>query len=151
MNVSIVQDRAGTPPLTGEVNCLLGIATDITERKKAEEELSESNERFKAAFTDAAIGMTLVSLDHTIIEANPAYCNMLGYTKDELKGVFLKDVTHPDDVENSLDYHHKLIAGELDHYHIEKRYIHKQGISILIPFNDSSPIEIVTILSSLFS
>ena len=111
-------------------NFIVSFSRDITERKKAEEELSESNERFKAAFADAAIGMTLVSLDHTIIEANPAYCNMLGYSKDELEGVHLKEVTHPDDVETSSDHHHKLITGELDNYNFEKRYIHKQGHEI---------------------
>lgn len=111
----------------GERKFLHVVWRDITERRHAEELLRESNERFRAAFADAAIGMTLVSPDHRIIEANQAYCNMLGYSKDELEGVFFEDITHPDDVELSLDHHHKLIAGEFDHYHIEKRYLHKQG------------------------
>ena len=114
----------------GERKFLHVVWRDITERKKAEEELLESNERFKAAFADAAIGMTLVSLDHAIIEANQAYCNMLGYSKDELVGTLLTDITHPDDLDTSSDHHLKLITGELDNYNFEKRYIHKQGHDI---------------------
>jgi PAS domain S-box-containing protein len=100
---------------------------DITERKRAEATLRESNERFTAAFADAAIGMVLASLDHRIMEANQAFCNMLGYSKEELVGVLINDITHPDDVDTSLDYYHKLITSESDKYHFEKRYLHKQG------------------------
>jgi len=103
---------------------------DITERKRLEASLQESNERFRAAFADAAVGMILVSPDHSIIEANQSFCNMLGYSREELVGILFKDITHPDDVDSSLDYHHKLIAGEIDKYYFEKRYLHKRGHEI---------------------
>jgi PAS domain S-box-containing protein len=106
---------------------MVSFTRDITERKLAEEKLQSSEKRFKAAFADAAIGMTLVSLDHRIIEANQAFCNMIGYLKEELVGFFITDITHPVDVDASVDHHLKLITGELDNYHIEKRYLHKQG------------------------
>lgn len=102
----------------------------VAERKQAAETLRESNERFRASFADAAVGMALVSGDHSITEANQAYCSMLGYSKEELVGVLFKDITHPDDVAISLDHHQKLIAGEIDNYHFEKRYLHKQGHEI---------------------
>lgn len=114
----------------GKVLRSVGTVQDITERKLTEETLRESNERFTASFEDAAIGMVLVSLDHRIMEANQVFCSMLGYTKNELLGVLFKDITHPDDVDKSLDQHNKLIAGEIDNYHFEKRYIHKQGHEI---------------------
>jgi PAS domain S-box-containing protein len=72
----------------------------------------------------------LVSLDHRIIEANQAFCNMIGYTKEELVGFFFVDITHPVDVDASVDHHLKLITGEVDNYHIEKRYLHNQGYEI---------------------
>jgi diguanylate cyclase (GGDEF)-like protein/PAS domain S-box-containing protein len=100
---------------------------EIKERKLAEETLRESNERFRAAYEEAAIGMGMVSLDHKIIEANLAFHNMLGYSNDELIGVNFKDITHPDDVETSINQHHNLITGKIANYHFEKRYIHKQG------------------------
>jgi diguanylate cyclase (GGDEF)-like protein/PAS domain S-box-containing protein len=106
---------------------LEGFIEDITERKQAEKKLQEINKRFKTSFTNAAIGMALVSPDHSIIETNQTFCNMLGYTEEELTGTFFKDITHPEDVEISLEQHRKLIAGEIDKYHFEKRYLHKQG------------------------
>jgi PAS domain S-box-containing protein len=121
------------PFMTEERNLINGISISISEaieRRLAEEALRDSNERFRASFADASTGMALVSLGHSIIEANQAYCNMLGYTKDEIIGTFFKDITHPDDVDKSYNYHRKLIAGEIDNYHFEKRYVHKQGHEI---------------------
>jgi diguanylate cyclase (GGDEF)-like protein/PAS domain S-box-containing protein len=109
---------------------IYGTAQDVTDRKRAEDELQESHERFRASFADAAIGMALVSLDYRITEANQAFCEMLGYSKKELVEVSFKDITHPDDISKSLDYHQKLITGEIDHYHFDKRYLHKQGHEI---------------------
>ena len=71
--------------------------------------------------------MALVSLDHSILEANQSLCNMLGYSHEEIAGTYFKDITHPDDVEKSVEQHKKLIANEIDHYSFEKRYIHKNG------------------------
>lgn len=114
----------------GERKFLHVVWRDITEHKRLEASLQESNECFRAAFADAAVGMILVSLDHSIIEANQSFCNMLGYSREELVGILFKDITHPDDVDSSLDYHHKLIAGEIDKYYFEKRYLHKRGHEI---------------------
>jgi diguanylate cyclase (GGDEF)-like protein/PAS domain S-box-containing protein len=100
---------------------------EIKERKLAVETLRESNERFRAAYEEASIGMGMVSLKHNIIEANPALCKMLGYSKEQLIGVDFKDITHPDDVEVSVTHHRNLVAGIIANYHFEKRYIHKQG------------------------
>lgn len=130
-----------------ELVAMKGTIQDITERKKTEDTLRESHERFRASFTDASIGMALVSLDHKIIEANQSLCHMLGYTDDELIGTYFKNITHADDVETSIDYHQKLIAGEIENYHFEKRYIHKQGHDVwgllsvsLVRNNDNSPL-----------
>ncbi len=106
--------------------------SEVKERKLAEETLRESNERFRAAYEEATIGMAMVSLKHNIIEANTAFCNMLGYSKDELIGVNFKDITHPDDVELSIKQHRKLIAGTIVNYQFEKRYTHKQGLILWV-------------------
>jgi PAS domain S-box-containing protein len=109
----------------------------VYERKQAENTLQESNERFRASFTNTTIGLALISLNHSILEANQAFCSMLGYSKDQLVGVFFKDITYQEDVKISLDQHNKLISGEIDSYHLEKRYIHKQGHLIWVMLNVS--------------
>lgn len=86
-----------------------------------------SIEGLKIEFSDAAIGMALVSLDHSILDANTAFCNMLGYSQNELVDILFKDVTCPNDVESSLDIHNQLINSELDKYQLEKCFLHKQG------------------------
>ncbi len=119
----------------------------FTEHKQIEKTLRESNERFRASFTNASIGMALVSLDEKIVEANQALYNMLGYTQHELIGGFFKDITHPDDIEKSVEHHKKLISGEIESYSFEKRYLHKQGHDVwgllsvsLVRSNDNSPL-----------
>jgi diguanylate cyclase (GGDEF)-like protein/PAS domain S-box-containing protein len=116
---------------------MCAMSIQIAERKHTEESLQESNERFSASFADANIGMALVSLDHSIIEANSAFCNMIGFSKGQITGISLKEITHPDDVDISQDYHHKLINNEIDNYNFEKRYLHKQGNDIWVLLNVS--------------
>ncbi len=99
--------------------------------------LQESIEWFSTSFSDANIGIAVVSLDHSIIEANSTFCNMLGYSTDQIAGISLNEITHPDDVSISRDYHQKLIAGEIDNYYFEKRYLHKQGPDIWTLLNVS--------------
>ncbi len=116
---------------------ICALSLQVAESKQIEKTLQESNERFSVSFTDANIGMALVSLDHSIIEANSAFCNMLGYSIDQITGILLNDITHPDDVNISHDYHHKLIVGEIDNYNFEKRYLHKQGHDVWVLLNVS--------------
>ena len=103
------------------------IVQDISQLKEMEHTIRESNERFKASFNNAPIGMALVSLEHSIIEANQSLYNMLGYKPGELTGIYFKDITHQDDVNISIEQHQKLIENVIDHYNFEKRYIHKDG------------------------
>ncbi|MGE5641384.1 MAG: PAS domain S-box protein, partial [Byssovorax cruenta] len=100
---------------------------DITERKKAEEALRESEERFSNAFEYAPIGKGLVSLDGTFLKVNQALCELIGYTEQELKAKTFQEITHPEDLEADLNLLQKLLAGELISYQMEKRYFHKAG------------------------
>ena len=98
---------------------------DITERKRAEASLRESQERFRSAFEYSAIGMALVSPQGHWLQVNPALCEIVGYSESELLKLTFQDITHPEDVETSLDYLHHAIYGEIGTYQMEKRYIHK--------------------------
>lgn len=103
------------------------VAHDTTKRKRAEEALRESEERFRAVFESAGTGMALTDPDGRFLEANAAFEGILGYSEEELKGKTFAEVTYPDDVEPNLRLHRELVAGRLDRYHMEKRYVHKDG------------------------
>lgn len=87
----------------------------------------ENEARFKSAFSNAPIGMVIVSLEHIILDANPSFCKMLGYSKDEVEGKKFEDITYYDDIESNIQYHNKLISKTIDHYSIESRYLHQDG------------------------
>lgn len=111
---------------------------EISERIKAQEKREDSEVRFKSAFYSAAIGMALVKQDHSISQVNQSLCNMLGYTQEELIDTLFKELTFIDDVNLSVGQHFKLVRGELSHYQLDKRYIHKTGKIIWGLLNVSS-------------
>jgi PAS domain S-box-containing protein len=106
---------------------LLGIVTDITERKQAQRDLQKSEEKFHLAFHNSPIGMALCNMDGSIIQANPVFCQMLDYTETELKNVTFKDVTHPEDLEKQMPDDEKCVQGDIDSYQLDIRYIKKDG------------------------
>ncbi len=106
---------------------LLAIVRDITKRKQAERALRESEERFRRAFEDAAIGMALVGTDGVFIDANAALCEMLGYGKDDLRAVSFQDITHPEDRRIGRETLPKMLSGQQQRVSHEKRYLHKNG------------------------
>ncbi|MEG4310181.1 PAS domain S-box protein [Microcoleus sp. AT8-B1] len=113
------------------------IMRDISDRQKIEMALRNSEEQFRHAFEDASIGMAIVSLDGHWIKVNPALCQILGYSSEELLALTFQDITHPDDLDRDLSYAHQLLAGIISTYQLEKRYFHKQGHIIWIILNGS--------------
>ncbi|MEO8322622.1 MAG: diguanylate cyclase [Actinomycetota bacterium] len=100
---------------------------DVTERKHSERALREAEERFRSAFDLAAIGVAMVSEDGRFIRVDRSLCRILGYVEAELLGMMFQEITHPEDLEKDLRYTHQVLAGEIDHYQMEKRYIHADG------------------------
>jgi PAS domain S-box-containing protein len=113
--------------LAGKPNLLVGAQTDITERKKTEEALRVSVERFRSAFDNAPIGKAIVGLDGAWLLVNPALCALLGYTEHELLSTNFQSLTHPDDLEADLGQLRLLVSGEISSYTIEKRYFRANG------------------------
>jgi PAS domain S-box-containing protein len=107
------------------------------ERKQIEVALRNSEEQFRNAFENASIGMAIVSLDGHWVKVNPALCQIVGYSSEELLALTFQDITHPDDLDLDLSYVHQLLAGTISTYQMEKRYFHKQGHMVWILLDGS--------------
>ena len=103
------------------------VVVDITERKRAEEALRESQERFRSAFEHAAIGMALTGTDGHFLQVNRSLWKMLGYSQQELDSSTWQAITHPDDVDVGQNQMRRMLAGEIESSQFEKRYLHKLG------------------------
>ncbi len=114
----------------GKISYIIGVGRDITEKKEAERALIESEARFRNIYENMTVGIARVNLDFEIEAANEAYCAMLGYTEEELKGLHLGDITIPETQEENLVKQERLASGQIDHYRMEKQFLHKDGFTI---------------------
>jgi PAS domain S-box-containing protein len=103
------------------------IARDITERKRSEDKLRESEQRFRATFEQAAVGVAHGSTDGRLLRVNDKLCEILGYTREELLRLALQDISYPEDHDADLEYARRVLAGETESYSMEKRYFRKDG------------------------
>ncbi len=108
------------------------LSSQVAERSATEKALVASEQRFKSAFESAAIGMIIVNDARQIQHANQAFADMLGYAPDTMAGMALREISHPDDRETGLYQYHELVAGQIDRYQIEKRYVHRDGHPIWV-------------------
>ena len=107
-----------------------GVLLDITEQKRLEGSLGESEARFRTRFEGAGIGMAVSAPDGMILVANPALERFLGYAPGELHRISIDDITHPDDRAVQVAVRQQARAGEIDAYVIEKRYLRKDGTTV---------------------
>ncbi|MBY0429667.1 MAG: PAS domain S-box protein, partial [Rhodospirillales bacterium] len=101
--------------------------TDISELKRREQALRESEARLRAIFTQAAIGVAMIHPGGRIAEANPALAAMLGYNPEDLAGRPFVDLTHPANREEDCRQARRLITGEIEHYQLEGRFQRQDG------------------------
>jgi len=120
-NARRVREEAGQPAYYE------GTCRDVTDRKRSEAVLRDSEQRFRTLFESAPIAIALHADTGRILETNHAYQLMVGYTADELRGLGVKAITHPDDVAEGARLHAEMAAGRRDHYRREKRYQAKDG------------------------
>lgn len=103
------------------------LQAEITERHRIGEALRESEQRFRATFHQAAVGIAHVAIDGRWLLVNQRLCDILGYTPEELQFLTFQDITHPDDINADLKYFDQIIADNIQTYSIEKRYFHKDN------------------------
>lgn len=106
---------------------LYSIVHDRTDQNRAMVKLRDSEELFRLIFEQSPLGACIMALDYTTLTINNALCNMLGYTKEELLSRRFTEDTHPDDLEMDLELRKQLVAGMIDDYTLEKRYIRIDG------------------------
>jgi PAS domain S-box-containing protein len=111
----------------GAVVRMFGTALDITAREKAQAALRDSEERFRATFEKAPIGICELETDGAFERVNPRLCEMLGYSECELLALSAGDLTHPDDIAPTLALVDEVLQGKRKMFEIDKRYIRKDG------------------------
>ena len=116
---------------SGEIYGVAGVSTDITQRKREEQVVRESEERFRKVFDEGPLGMLLVDPDQRISRANDRLAQMLKRTADELCGMDVHAITPPEDAEEGDVLFGKLLSGEIPSYSIEKRYLRSDGTTFL--------------------
>src|ERR1700736_4717283 len=102
-------------------------ARDITERKKFEEALLASGERFRGYFELGLIGMAITSPTKGCVEVNDEICRILGYERSELLRLRWAELTHPEDLAADVANFQRVLSGEIDGYSMDKRWIRKDG------------------------
>jgi PAS domain S-box-containing protein len=121
----------------GEVLKWYGIATDIEDRKRAEEALRNSEERWRSVFENSAIGVALTDLDGHFLATNQVFQTIVGYTEEELRALTFLELTHDYYREANWALITELVEGKRRQFQIEKKYRRKDGSLIWVSNNVS--------------
>ena len=111
----------------GQLLKMIGCTVDVTERKKVEERLRYSEQLHRVAFDQSPTGMVYVGADGRLIKVNPAMCEITGYPTEELVGMRVTDLTHPDDRAHDAEILAPFLRGDTPTYENDKRYVQKDG------------------------
>jgi PAS domain S-box-containing protein len=108
-------------------DCVVSSGVDVTERVRTEAALRDSERRYRALVEDAPVAVAHNTVEGRFEWANQAFCDLVGYTLQELRARTWQDITHPDDLQAGLALSGRVLAQEQPNYTLEKRYIRKDG------------------------
>lgn len=114
---------------TGQPLKVSGVLIDITEIDKAKKALVDNEEKFRSIFEHSPIGKSITKIDGEL-EVNKSFCDILGYSEQEMKTKYFQELTHPDDILKSTDAMQDLLDEKKDRVQFEKRYLHKNGSTV---------------------
>lgn len=134
------------PIETGTSTLVLGVIRDV----------SQSEERYRAVFQQITTGVAHTTLEGRFLDVNQAFCEMLGYTREEVLALHIRDLTHPDDIRTGIDGRGRLLARELNDHQREARLVRKGGGEIwshvgtsLIRGADGRPVHFISLLDDI--
>ena len=111
----------------GSITGVLASLHDLTELKKTEEYLRKSEENLRRYFDQPLLGMAISNPDKSWQDVNSCFCKMLGYSHSEMLQKNWEEMTHPDDLALNIRYFDRALAGEIEGYVMDKRFICKNG------------------------
>lgn len=118
---------------------LFSIIHDVTEREKAKKslekakgKLEKNEELYRSTFKYAAVGIAHVDVNGNLTKVNDRFCEIIGYSKEELYGLNISDISDPEDLLTEQEYIKQILSNKINTYALEKRYIHKDGHSIWV-------------------
>jgi PAS domain S-box-containing protein len=133
----------------GRARQLVLTAIDVTERKRVQDALLESEDKFRYVFQNAIIAMSLTRPTGEV-EMNQAFCDMLGYTPAEMAGRHWREISHPTDIADTEKVAQALLTGKSDQARFHKRYLHKDGrtiwcdVATSLRWRDGQPLHYLT-------
>ncbi|MBI2508836.1 MAG: diguanylate cyclase, partial [Betaproteobacteria bacterium] len=139
--------------VTGSIGSQIG---QFVQRKQAEEALRVSEETFRVTFSQASVGIAVTTPDLRYLQVNDKYASILGYTRDEIMALTVKDAVGPQGMKDSVETRQRLISGEISHVSREKQLIGKDGAPVwtmlstsLIRHADGAPKHFITIVQDI--
>ncbi|WP_274757349.1 hybrid sensor histidine kinase/response regulator [Pseudemcibacter aquimaris] len=121
----------------GKIKNIIGFSSDITQSKISSSKLDEMSNQFQNAFDYATNGMALISIDGNFLRVNDALCNILDFSEDEMLEKTLMQVTHKDDLKNSMSMMKEVLKGIRPSFELEERYVRADNSIVPVQFNAS--------------
>jgi PAS domain S-box-containing protein len=111
------------------------VQTDITDRRAAQDRLLDSERRYRRLFETSPAALAMIDGDLRLTLVNEAFADLVGYRPDELQGMLLPDLTHPEDIPLCTELRQRVVDGATAHYRLEERLVTRQGGVVPVAFS----------------